>query len=83
MPHTRMTALAFLLFFSWRSLLIFLCLNLSSCLICNLNTPHNILMILGINVDQASRVRQLVTNKNETLVGLVGVRGHVFCFIFF
>ena len=32
--------------------LLFLCLNLISCPLCNSNTLHNILMILGRNVEQ-------------------------------
>ena len=48
MSHTRMITLVF-----FSSGVIFLCLNLMSCLCsCNTNTQRNILMMLGTNVEQ-------------------------------
>ena len=76
MLHTRTTAL---LSYFWNDLR-FLCLTLS-CPLCNSNTLHNILMILGKNVEQDETMCRL---QVTTLAGLLGEGTYVvFLFFFF
>ena len=69
---TRMLTLAFLLL----ELSPFLHLNLISCPLCNLNTLHNILMILSRNVEQDETACPKYKNDNSGRVG----GGHLFVF---
>ena len=75
---TRMTTLAFLLL----ELSLLLVFEFNCCVpLCYWNTHHNILMILGRNVE---RMRYCVAYKNDNSGGVVGGVGDIcFCFLFF